>query len=287
MQLKTLLNVLKVTLAAKAGAQEGEENIALSTIDSTAKLKDGDLPKSRLTIRDKSAYPLTPLPASLEHFEAVGINLGRVDTRVCHLKHLRHLDLSNNQISIIPDALKDCQLCELRLSGNKIEAFPAVLCSGPFASSIRTMDLSRNQIKVVCMCVSVCVCAMGGWMDIWTWAISTLLSSVSNLNSFPRFLCAQALPNNISQLSNLLQLRLDCNLLTHIPRNFGKLQSLKFFSASGNLLKALPHSFSRLSLESVDLFGNPFQPVGVVSRQGDLSLPCLKELAARVVRGAK
>lgn len=99
--------------------------------------------------------------------------------------------------------------------------------------------------------------------------------------------CVKALPNNISKLCGLLQLRLDCNLLTHIPRNFGKLQGLKFFSASGNQLKVLPHSFSRLSLESVDLFGNPFQPVGVVSRQGDLSLPCLKELAARVVRGAK
>ena len=150
-QLKTLLNVLKVTLAAKGGPQQGEESVALSTIDPTVKLKDGDLPKSRLTVRDKSAYPLTPLPASLEHFEAVGINLGRVDTRVCHLKRLQHLDLSNNQICIIPDALKDCRLCELKLSGNRIETFPAVLCSGPFATSIRTMDLSRNQIKVIGM----------------------------------------------------------------------------------------------------------------------------------------
>ena len=155
-QLKTLLNVLRVTLAARGGAQEGDENITLSTIDPTARLKEGDLAKSRLTIRDKSAYPLTPLPASLEHFEAVGINLGRVDTRVCHLQRLSHLDLSNNQICIIPDALKDCRLSELKLSGNKIEAFPAVLCSGPFATSIRTIDLSRNQIKVaVCARVTV------------------------------------------------------------------------------------------------------------------------------------
>ncbi len=50
MQLKSLLNVLKVTFAAKAGAQEGEENVSLSTIEPTARLKDGDLPKSRLSL---------------------------------------------------------------------------------------------------------------------------------------------------------------------------------------------------------------------------------------------
>ena len=116
------------------------------TVSSNLKLKD--MPKSRLRISSKSAYPVTGFPSTLEQLEAPGINLSRIDTRICRLQHLTYLDLSNNQISCLPDSLKDCRLSELKLSGNNIEYFPPVICSGPFASTIRNLDLSRNCIKV-------------------------------------------------------------------------------------------------------------------------------------------
>ena len=85
----------------------------------------------------------------------------------------------------------------------------------------------------------------------------------------------------------MIHLKIDCNDITFIPRNFGKLRKLKFFSASHNQIKVLPHSFSKLSLESVDLFGNPFQSTGMVSRCGSLNLPPLMELSARAIKKAR
>ena len=123
-------------------------SLSVPAISADLSTKSGDIPKSRLRITSKSAYPLAGFPPTLEQLEATGINLTRIDIRICRLKNLTYLDLSNNKICGLPDSMKDCRLCELKLSGNDIEYFPPVICSGPFASSIKTLDLSRNHIKV-------------------------------------------------------------------------------------------------------------------------------------------
>ena len=97
----------------------------------------------------------------------------------------------------------------------------------------------------------------------------------------------KALPHRFSQMRSLVHLKLDCNQLQALPRTFGKMAELKFFSASGNKLLALPASFLRLSLDSLDLFSNPFHPSGLVRRCSELSLPPLMELAGRTVKKHK
>lgn len=92
------------------------------------------------------------------------------------------------------------------------------------------------------------------------------------------------LPHKFPQLRGLVQLKLDCNQLQVLPRTFGKMSALKFFSASNNKLLVLPPSFPRLSLDSLDLFANPFHASGLVRRCSDLSLPSLMELAGRTVK---
>jgi LRR-repeat protein 1 len=244
-QLKSLLSLLRIVASPSGQASPGI-GVTLSVTNlepSNLMLKNGDIPKSRLRITSKDAYPLTGFPRLLEQLEATGISLTRIDVRICRLQNLTYLDLSNNHISCLPDFLKDCRLTELKLSGNGIEHIPPVVCSGPFGTTIKRIDLSRNSIH--------------------------------------------ALPNNINLLQQLVHLKIDCNVLTTIPRNFGKLSNLKFFSASDNQIEVLPHSFAKLKLESVDLFGNPFSPPGLVERRGDLNLPPLKELSARTVKRAR
>ena len=188
--------------------------------------------------------PLRKLCASYTLIScSIAISLNRVDTRLLHLKHLTHLDLSNNSIKSLPDLMADAALAELRLSGNKIEEFPDTLCVGRLAESLRVLDLSRNQLKI--------------------------------------------LPRRFPQLRGLVHLKLDCNQLQVLPRTFGKMSSLKYLSASSNKLVVLPSSFLNLSLDSLDLFGNPFHAGGLVRRCSELSLPSLMELAGRSMKRHK
>lgn len=232
-QLKELLKVLKMSPSQ-------HQSVSLAPLLPT-KMQDIEKPKTKLCVKSRGDYPLKGFPASLEQFEAVGVSLNRVDTRLLHLKHLTHLDLSNNTIKSLPDTMANATtLIELRLSGNKLEIFPDTFCTGLLAENLKLLDLSRNQLK--------------------------------------------RLPNRFSQMKGLVHLKLDCNQLQILPRTFGKMSSLKYFSASSNKLIVLPASFLRLSLQSLDLFGNPFHTSGLVRRCSELSLPTLMELAGRTIK---
>ena len=155
-------------------------------------------------------------------------------------------------------------------------------------SSLRNLDLSNNLVK----------CMPGTMKDM---ALVELKLAGNRITEFPQELCygtlAQSLkcldlsrnkltylPPSLPELKGLVTLKLDCNELQLLPRGFGKLQQLRFFSASSNKLAVLPCSFAQLSLESLDLFGNPLSASGLVRKCSNLSLPSLQELTARIVR---
>ena len=154
--------------------------------------------------------------------------------------------------------------------------------------SLRCLDLSGNDIKTLPEEMKVL-------------ALAELKIAGNSLSEFPIGLCygnlaenlktldvsrnkLDFLPHTFSQFKSLIQLKLDCNKLQLLPRTFGKLSSLRYLSASSNQLAVLPHSFSKLQLESLDLFGNPFQASGLVRRCKNLGHPGLMELAARAVK---
>lgn len=195
---------------------------------------------TKLIVTLQKNYPVKGFPPTLQRFEAIGINLNRIDKRLVRLQNLTYLDLSNNHISVIPESLQNILLVELKLGGNKIEEYPLALCLGNISTSLQSLDLSRNLLA--------------------------------------------CLPSNFVQLQKLVRLKLDCNKLATLPKCFGKLANLKYFSASSNQITILPHTFRRLQLESIDMFGNPFSGPGLLRRCDSLSLPCLQELAARVIR---
>lgn len=194
-----------------------------------------------MVVKSRGDYPiLQGFPDSLETLQAAGIALNRVDTRIFQLKNIQNVDLSNNNIKVIPEEMKDVKLVELKLSGNKISEIPEVLCTGEIVKSLRLLDLARNELSF--------------------------------------------LPHKFPSFKSLVQLRLDCNKLQTLPRTFGKMTGLKFFSASNNKLVVLPPSFTKLSLDSLDLFANPFSASGLVRRCKNLSLPTLQEITGRFIK---
>ena len=154
--------------------------------------------------------------------------------------------------------------------------------------NLYSLDLSDNYIKIIPE-------------EMKTLPLVELKLAGNRITEFPVSLCYGALadclktldisrnqlthlPHTFSLLKSIVQLRIDCNELQVLPRTFGKFQNLRFFSASSNKLAVLPHSFSALTLESLDLFGNPFKAAGLVKKCSNLSLPSLVELAGRAVK---
>ena len=157
--------------------------------------------------------------------------------------------------------------------------------------NLQCLDLSSNSIKVL----------PDGLKDT---CLTELKLAGNKIAELPDIICGGSLAenlklldlarNSLSHLSHkfsnfkcLVQLKLDCNELQVLPRTFGKMTALKFLSASNNKLVVLPPSFPCLTLESLDLFGNPFTASGLVRRCSDLSLPSLQELTGRVIKKLK
>ena len=235
MKLKEFLVLLRMT--------PQQQQTTSFPADLPPKMKDFDKPPKRLVVRSRGDYPIKGFQSSLEIIEAVSIGLSRVDRRIIALGSLQKLDLSNNLVKSIPEAMKDMTLVELKLAGNQLAEIPSEFCYGTLAQSLRSLDLSRNRLTY--------------------------------------------LPVSLPELKSLVNLKLDCNELQLLPRGFGKLQQLKFFSASSNKLAVLPYSFSRLTLDSLDLFGNPLSASGLLKKCSNLGLPRLQELAGRVIRKHK
>ena len=157
--------------------------------------------------------------------------------------------------------------------------------------NIQKVDLSNNRISKIPDIIK----------DV---KLVELKLSGNKLSEFPELICSGELakslkvldlarnelaylPHKFPSFKALVQLKLDCNNLQMLPRTFGKMASLKFFSASNNRLVVLPPSFRSLSLESVDLFSNPFSAVGLIRTCKTLSLPSLQEIAGRCIKKNK
>lgn len=105
----------------------------------------------RLTITEKKDYPITTsFPHTLEALQVVGINLKKFDSRILKLRHLLHLDLSDNALTDLPTFDSSLpNLCELVLSGNRIERLNFDFFNAKFAAKLKLLDLSNNLIKVL------------------------------------------------------------------------------------------------------------------------------------------
>ncbi|XP_013869863.1 leucine-rich repeat protein 1 [Austrofundulus limnaeus] len=155
--------------------------------------------------------------------------------------------------------------------------------------ALRRLDLSNNHIKKLPATVGNLAC------------LSELILHNNHLEAFSEALCLstlqrtlqvldlsqnrlRSLPARFCQLRELVNLKLDDNKLVCLPFHVGRLAKLRFLFAAHNQLTVLPCDFRKLSLENLDLFGNPFLHPNPLDHTMQLSFPLpLQELASRAV----
>lgn len=222
-KLKELLKVLKLNPREQTGVE-------LAPLMPT-KMQHIEAPKSKLVVKSRGEYPIKGFPPSLERFEAVGISLNRVESRLLELKSLQFLDLSNNSIKSLPDGMKDVCLVELKLAGNQLKEFPDALCSSCLAKRLKVLDLARNSL-------------------------TQLPHKFSNFKSLVQLKLdcneLQILPRTFGKMSSLKYLSISNNKLLVLPPSFPSLclESLDLF---GNpfMASGLVRRCSDLSLPSL------------------------------------
>ncbi|XP_007561192.1 leucine-rich repeat protein 1 [Poecilia latipinna] len=155
--------------------------------------------------------------------------------------------------------------------------------------ALRRLDLSNNHIKKLPATIGDLGC------------LSELILHNNHLEAFSEALCLstlqqtlqvldlsqnrlQSLPARFCQLRELMNLKLDDNKLAGLPLQIGRLSKLRFLSAAHNQLTVLPADFFKLSLENLDLFGNPFIQPNPLDHTMQLAFPLpLQEIASRAV----
>lgn len=156
-------------------------------------------------------------------------------------------------------------------------------------AALRKLDLSNNHIKKLPATIGDLSC------------LSELILHNNHLEAFSEALCLstlqrtlqlldlsqnrlQSLPAQFCQLRELVNLKLDDNELVCFPFHIGRLSKLRFLSAAHNQLSVLPGDFRKLSLENLDLFGNPFIQPNPLDHTMQLIFPLpLQEMASRAV----
>lgn len=69
-----------------------------------------------------------------------------------------------------------------------------------------------------------------------------------------------------------------------MPFHIGRLTKLRYLSAAHNQFTVLPSDFRKLSLENLDLFGNPFIQPNPLDHKMELTFPLsLQESCSRAV----
>uniref|UniRef100_A0A8C5SM27 Leucine rich repeat protein 1 n=1 Tax=Laticauda laticaudata TaxID=8630 RepID=A0A8C5SM27_LATLA len=153
--------------------------------------------------------------------------------------------------------------------------------------NLRKLDLSHNSIKQLPASIGDLVCLQelnlqDNQLESFNVALcnSTLKKSLQALDLSQNKI--KALPAQFCCLQKLVHLKLDDNNLIRLPFKIGQLSHLRFLSVARNKLPFLPSEFAKLSLESLDLFGNPFEQPKPLVPDIHLKIPLtLLEYSAR------
>ena len=150
-------------------------------------------------------------------------------------KPITHLNLSNNQLTQLPDSLSNLvNLQHLNLSRNKLTQLPDFFGN---LVNLEWLDLSNNQLTQFSGPIGNLVNLE--WLDL-------------DRNELTQ------LPDSFGNLVNLQMLWLSNNQLTSLPDSFNKLVNVYKLCLNYNKLTQLPHGMSNLNLKFLYLSRNQF-----------------------------
>ncbi|KAI1885436.1 hypothetical protein AGOR_G00220150 [Albula goreensis] len=213
-----------------------------------------------LSARKLKEFPRTA--ANHDLTDTVDADLSRnrltdIPSEVCHFIALETLNLYHNCIRTIPDSIITLQsLTSLDLSRNQIVVLPACLCSLP----LRVLNASNNKLGALPESIGQLTDLMD--LDISCNEITTLpphvgrLKSLRELSVRRNFLCT--LPEELAELP-LVKLDVSCNKVTSVPLCYRKMTQLQSLQLENNPLQSPPaqicikgrvHIFKYLSMEA-------------------------------------
>lgn len=136
-QLRGFLGVLRLAL-------RGEDSVHFS--QPPTKVAP---PKETMTILKREDYPLRDFPSTVKKLVVAGCRLARIDSRVTALKHLSTLELSNNVLEALPQALARMALSQLILSNNRICNIDGQLFTGKLRETLHVLNLGQNKLSAL------------------------------------------------------------------------------------------------------------------------------------------
>lgn len=200
---------------------------------------------------------LTPLMVSnCTLIDARGKGIQNI-TGVEVLSKLFFLELSDNQIEILPDTIGTVtSLKTLYLSDNKLTSLPESIGS---LNLLENLNLNNNQLAS--LPTSFTNLTNMKQLQLGNNKLSSLPESIGNLNKLNLLYLHKnqltSLPESFVNLNLVTSLLLYNNLLTGLPEDFGNLNALKSFQIQNNQLKSLPESLGSLSvLETLHIYKN-------------------------------
>ncbi|XP_072033619.1 LOW QUALITY PROTEIN: DISP complex protein LRCH3-like [Amphiura filiformis] len=172
---------------------------------------------------------------SLERLNCYNNVIRSIPDCIANLKALTYLNISRNQLSVLPPAICDLSLEVLIVSNNKLVSLPPEI---GLVKELLHLDVSCNEIATLPPHI--------GEME-----------SLKELNVRRNHL--QQLPDEMSRL-RLVMLDIACNKITVIPTSFRMITTLEIFTLDNNPLTSPPaqvctrgrvHIFKYLTMEAL------------------------------------
>ncbi len=215
---------------------------------------------------DLSNAKITQIPdevLELTHLKILNLKWNKIQKSLAHIvffSNLTWLDLSNNQLSTLPDSFSNLSnLTWLDLSNNRLSTLPESITN---LFNLTTLDLSNNRLSTLPNSFSNL--SKLTWLYLSNNHLSTLPNSFSNLSKLIRLYLSNnrlsTLPNSFSNLFDLTRVNLSNNQLSTLPNSFSNLSNLTWLNLSNNQLSTLPDFITTLSnLTRLFLCDNPLE----------------------------
>eukprot|EP00020_Sapocribrum_chincoteaguense_P002865 CAMPEP_0170752724 /NCGR_PEP_ID=MMETSP0437-20130122/12116_1 /TAXON_ID=0 /ORGANISM="Sexangularia sp." /LENGTH=929 /DNA_ID=CAMNT_0011091803 /DNA_START=26 /DNA_END=2815 /DNA_ORIENTATION=- len=232
------------TLPSSIGACQ---NLATLSVDQNQLIQ---LPKYLFSIKtlqtlDAHRNSIQELPddssfSELDKLQSLDLRqnaLRKLPSSIGSLKALKKLYLSDNELTELPSAIGKLEsLLELEVSNNQLKSIPSSMGN---CSRLSMLELTRNRIKSVPATLG----KIGALMQLKLGS-----NRISSLD--------EALFDGLSELLNL---NVFDNQLSHVPASIAKCQKLQRLDVSYNKLRALPSEVRTLrALNHIGFSGNAF-----------------------------